>query len=81
MIFDSYYDSYKGVIVYIRIKQGKVKVGDTIRMMASGACFTVVELGYMGAKTPSPPKSSPPGKWATLPLPLRTSPIPQWATP
>ena len=54
LIFDSYYDSYKGVIVYIRIKQGKVKVGDTIRMMASGACFTVVELGYMGAKTPIP---------------------------
>ena len=54
LIFDSYYDSYKGVIVYIRIKQGKVKVGDTIRMMASGACFTVVELGNMGAKTPIP---------------------------
>ncbi len=54
LIFDSYYDSYKGVIVYIRIKQGRVKVGDTIRMMASGACFTVVELGYMGAKAPIP---------------------------
>ncbi len=49
LIFDSYYDSYKGVIVYIRIKEGTVKPGDRIRMMASGAEFTVVEVGYMGA--------------------------------
>ncbi len=49
LIFDSYYDSYKGVIVYIRVKEGKVKVGDTIKMMSTGAEFTVVELGYMGA--------------------------------
>ena len=35
LIFDSYYDAYKGVIVYVRIKEGKVKVGDAIRMMAS----------------------------------------------
>ncbi|MGN0649767.1 MAG: translation elongation factor 4 [Oscillospiraceae bacterium] len=49
LIFDSYYDSYKGVIVYVRIKEGTVKPGDRIRMMASGAEFTVVETGYMGA--------------------------------
>ena len=49
LIFDSYYDSYKGVIVYIRVKEGAVKAGDRIRMMASGAEFTVVEVGYMGA--------------------------------
>ena len=49
LIFDSYYDSYKGVIVYVRIKEGCVKSGDRIRMMASGAEFTVVETGYMGA--------------------------------
>ena len=49
LIFDSYYDSYKGVIVYVRIKEGSVKAGDKIRMMASGAEFTVVETGYMGA--------------------------------
>ena len=54
LIFDSYYDAYKGVIVYVRIKEGKVKVGDAIRMMASGSEFTVVELGYMGAKTMVP---------------------------
>lgn len=54
LIFDSYYDSYKGVIVYIRVKEGTVKVGDTIRMMATGAEFNVVELGYMGAKNMFP---------------------------
>jgi GTP-binding protein LepA len=54
LIFDSYYDSYKGVIVYIRIKEGSVAVGDTVRMMATGAEFTVVELGYMGAKNMVP---------------------------
>ena len=49
LIFDSYYDSYKGVIVYVRVKEGCVKAGDRIRMMASGAEFTTVEVGYMGA--------------------------------
>lgn len=49
LIFDSYYDSYKGVIVYVRLKEGTVKTGDRIRMMASGAEFTVTEAGYMGA--------------------------------
>jgi len=50
LIFDSYYDSYKGVIVYIRIKEGTVKSGTRIRMMSSGAEFDVVEVGHMGAK-------------------------------
>ncbi len=49
LIFDSVYDSYKGVIVYIRIFDGRVKPGDTIRLMASGAQFTLVEVGHMGA--------------------------------
>lgn len=56
LIFDSYYDSYKGVIVYIRVKEGTVKVNDTIRMMATGAEFSVVELGYMGARSMQPCK-------------------------
>ena len=47
LVFDSYYDSYKGVIVYVRIKEGSLKAGDTIRMMATGAEFTVVEVGNM----------------------------------
>ena len=49
LIFDSYYDSYKGVVVYVRVKEGMVRPGDTIRMMATGAEFQVVEVGYMGA--------------------------------
>ncbi len=49
LIFDSYYDSYKGVIIYVRVKEGMVKVGSTIKLMATGAEFTVTEAGYMGA--------------------------------
>ncbi|ADU27171.1 GTP-binding protein LepA [Ethanoligenens harbinense YUAN-3] len=47
LIFDSYYDSYKGVIVYMRVMDGTVKPGSRIRMMATGAEFDVVEVGYM----------------------------------
>lgn len=49
LIFDSVYDSYKGVIIYVRVKDGTLKVGDTIRLMATGAQFQTVEVGYMGA--------------------------------
>lgn len=49
LIFDSIYDSYRGVIVYVRIKEGKIKAGDTMRIMSTGAEFTVVEVGYMRA--------------------------------
>ena len=56
LIFDSYYDSYKGVIVYVRVKEGTLKVGDKIRMMATKAEFQVVELGYMGATNLMPAK-------------------------
>ena len=54
LIFDSYYDAYKGVIVYIRVKEGTVKPGDTIRMMATGAEFNVVEVGYLEATSIHP---------------------------
>ena len=47
LIFDSYYDSYKGVIVYMRVFEGKVKPGMKIKMMANGATFDVVETGVM----------------------------------
>ncbi len=49
LIFDSIYDSYKGVIVFVRIKEGSVKKGDAIKMMATGAVEEVVEVGYFGA--------------------------------
>ncbi len=54
LIFDSVYDSYKGVIVYIRVFEGTVKPGDTILLMATGAKFTLVEVGHMGATNLSP---------------------------
>ena len=47
LIFDSYYDSYKGVIVYVRVKDGQLKVGDRIHLMATGAEFDVVEVGTL----------------------------------
>ncbi|MDO5399048.1 MAG: translation elongation factor 4 [bacterium] len=47
LIFDSYYDSYKGVIVYVRLKEGSLKPGQRIRFMATGAEFDVVEVGEM----------------------------------
>ena len=50
LIFDSYYDQYKGVIIYVRVKEGHLKAGDTIKLMATGAEFQTVEVGYMGAK-------------------------------
>ena len=46
LIFDSIYDNYQGAIAYCRIKNGTVKVGDRIRLMASGKTFTVTEVGY-----------------------------------
>ncbi len=54
LIFDSYYDSYKGVIVYFRVVSGRVKTGDTIMMMASGAKFSIVELGRKRATSMEP---------------------------
>ena len=48
LIFDSLYDSYRGVIVFFRVFDGSVKAGDRIRMMATGAVFDVVEVGYFG---------------------------------
>ena len=47
LIFDSYYDSYLGVVVYIRIIDGSVAAGDRIRMMSTGQCYDVVDVGYM----------------------------------
>ncbi len=50
LIFDSYYDSYRGVVVLIRIKEGTVKVGDEILLMQSGKKYTVTELGIRTPK-------------------------------
>jgi GTP-binding protein LepA len=47
LIFDSYYDSYKGVIAYVRLMEGKLSVGETIRIMHTGKEFAVTEIGYL----------------------------------
>ena len=49
LIFDSVYDPYKGVIIYVRVKEGTLRTGDQIKLMATGAVFQTVEIGYMGA--------------------------------
>ena len=54
LIFDSYYDAYKGVIIYVRIKEGCVKLGDEIKLMATGAKFNVVECGFLHATSIEP---------------------------
>lgn len=56
LIFDSYYDNYKGAVAFIRVKDGKVKVGDTVTFMATGKSYVVSEVGYFGAGTYIPSK-------------------------
>ena len=51
LIFDSLYDAYRGVVAYIRVVEGSVKVGDKIKMMATGKEFDVVEVGVFNPKT------------------------------
>lgn len=54
LVFDSVYDAYKGVIVYLRVFDGTLRVGEPVRMMQTGAVFTPVEVGHMGAMALSP---------------------------
>ena len=54
LIFDSYYDNYKGAVAFVRIKDGSVKVGDEIFFMATGKTETVSEVGYFGVGTYNP---------------------------
>ena len=46
LIFDSYYDNYKGALAYVRVMDGSIKVGDEIKLMAANKAFTVAEVGY-----------------------------------
>ena len=54
LIFDSVYDSYRGVIVYVRIKEGTIRAGQDIKMMATGATYRVVEVGTMNPRGLTP---------------------------
>lgn len=49
LVFDSYYDAYKGVVAYVRVMEGQAKLGDTIRMMHTGKEFLITEIGYLRA--------------------------------
>ena len=49
LIFDSYYDNYKGAVAFVRVKDGSIKVGDEIDFMATGKSYIVSEVGYFGA--------------------------------
>jgi len=49
LIFDSYYDSYLGVVVYVRVKEGTVRAGDKVRLMSTGMEYEIVDVGTMGA--------------------------------
>ena len=72
LVFDSVYDSYKGVIVYVRIMDGKIKPGDTMRMMATGAEFNVVEVGYMRPNTMEPQKELTSGEVGYITASIKT---------
>ncbi len=72
LIFDSVYDSYRGVIVYVRIKEGKIKAGDTMRIMSTSAEFTVVEVGYMRATSMEPAKELTAGEVGYITASIKT---------
>ncbi len=72
LIFDSVYDSYKGVIVYVRVFEGTVRPGDTVRMMATGAEFTLVEVGHMGSTSLMPCKELQAGEVGYLTASIKT---------
>ena len=72
LIFDSYYDSYKGVIVYVRVMEGEIKPGMRIRFMATGGEFEVVETGYLHPKSMMPAKSIKAGEVGYIAASIKT---------
>ncbi len=72
LIFDSYYDSYKGVIVYVRVVDGEITPGMKIKMMATGAQFQVVECGMLGVSSIIPGKSIKAGEVGYIAASIKT---------
>lgn len=72
LVFDSVYDSYRGVIVYVRVVDGLIRPGDTMRLMATGAQFTVVETGYMRATSLEPTQSLSSGEVGYITASIKT---------
>ena len=72
LIFDSVYDSYKGVLVYIRVVNGTLKTGDKIKFMATGAEFIVVECGHLSATGLNPSKNLQAGEVGYISASIKT---------
>ncbi len=72
LIFDSQYDSYRGVVVYLRVKNGTVKAGMDIKMMATGATYKVVECGYLSPTGMVPAESLGAGEVGYLTASIKT---------
>ncbi len=72
LIFDSYYDSYRGVIAYVRVFDGCLHTGERIHMMSTGAEFDTVEIGYMGAKHLVPAESLKAGEVGYIAASIKT---------
>ena len=72
LIFDSYYDAYKGVIVYVRVMDGKVKPGDKIKFMAGGESFVVTECGFSKATHLEPMESLTAGEVGYIAASIKT---------
>lgn len=81
LIFDSIYDSYKGVIVFFRIREGSIRPGDAIKMMATGATADVVEVGYFGAGQFIPCDGLSAGMVGYLTASIKNVKDTRWATP
>ena len=75
LIFDSVYDSYRGVIVYTRIKEGTVRAGQDIKMMATGAVYKVVEVGTMSPAGLIPTDALGAGEVGYITASIKTSPL------
>ncbi len=72
LIFDSYYDAYKGVIVYVRVMDGEIKTGDTIKFMSTGKTFDVVETGHLSALGTMPASSLKAGEVGYIAASIKT---------
>ncbi len=72
LIFDSYYDAYKGVIVYVRVFDGEIKAGDIIKFMSTEKEFDVVETGYLSALGSIPSKSIKAGEVGYIAASIKT---------
>jgi len=72
LIFDSQYDSYRGVVVYMRVKNGTVRPGMDVRMMATGATYKVVEVGYLSPKGMVPAEALGAGEVGYLTASIKT---------